>query len=745
MIGDIDFQRLDLMPYEQAISSILGQDSGFGLIRIKDETPCLIWESGQSSLIASLIVDGDQRFGASTELNLDKMTAWLKNQCLPSFDLLIEELELDLWDNQFYFWGLTPANTESNIDLNTISHFFSHIAQCLEVYINLHIENDGMALELARHYEELNLIYQIEKHSKELAETSESLNRVVENMSNFMDVDAAFLIIPDMEQWIFHATQGSGLFENEAGIKKMARVGLMEIKQDLKTIVLNRKQLKTPKYRRMKEPFLMILSPIQNSDKKLIGAIGCVRKPNACEFETGDRKLVDALSQRAGKIVLMDLDPMTGLNTRSNYENKLKDVLTQPARKNNHAVACLINIDQFRLINDAYGVTVADEILKQVSQLLRSHIRNRDCISRLEGDKFALILQGMRSVNDGWNILERIRTDIAEKTFKVADNIIHITVRIGYVILADPVNDVAQVNATVEIATEEAREKGGNCIKLYEKGGGRLKEKMNQTRYATQIEKLVEQGRFVLFSQPIIPLHGDRMYYEILIRLLDDNQKIIPPFRFLPAAEAYKKMPFIDRWVIENTCQCLEENASTLHHFDISWGINLSGQSLQDETFINFFLFFLSKLSIPTSWVHFEITETVAIRSFSKVIEVIEQVKQMGFAISLDDFGTGYSSFEYLQQLPVSHLKIDGSFIKDLETNKFNQVAVQSIVEIAKFLEIKTIAEFVENQNILDFLKKLKVNYAQGYHTGKPMALADTLKQIEKHQRQGSWDLNQKD
>lgn len=735
MIGGIDFQRLDLRPYEQAISSIIGQDSDLGIIRIEDETSYLIWESGKSSLLQNLISDINQIPSALAEPDLNGTSAWLKNQCPPSHNLFVEELELDFGDAQFFFCGLTPANRVSDVDLNTVSCFFSHISQCLEAYINLHVENDEMALELARHYEELNLIYQTEDHSKEMAGTTETLNRVVEDMSAFMDVGAAFLIIPDMEKWIFHATQGTGLFENEAGIKEMAKSGFRDIKKDMKTIVLNSEQLKNPKYRKMKEPLLMILSPIQNSDKDFMGALGCVRKPDAPNFETGDRKLVDALSQRAAKIVLMDLDPITGLNTRNNYESTLKDVLDRPARKNDHAVACLINIDQFRLINDAYGVTVADEILKQVSQLLRTHVRNRDCIARLEGDKFALILKGMRSVTDGWNILERIRADIAEKNFKVANSIIHITVRIGFVILADPVNDVAQVNATVDIAAEEAREKGGNCIKLYEEDGCRFKEKMNQARYATQIEALVEQGRFVLFAQPIVPLQGDRMCYEILIRLLDDNQKILPPFRFLPAAEAYKKMPFIDRWVIENTCKCLEEKLSMLKDLNISWAINLSGQSLQDETFINFFLVFLSKLPIPSSWIHFEITETAAIRSFSKVIEVIEQINHMGFEISLDDFGTGYSSFEYLQQLPVSHLKIDGSFIKDLETNPFNQVAVQSIVDIAKFLKIKTIAEFVENQNILIFLKKLKVNYAQGYHTGRPMALADTLAQIEKQPR----------
>lgn len=735
MIGGIDFQRLDLMPFEQAISSILGQDSGFGILGIENEIPYLIWESGRSSLLQNLIADISQRDSASEKPDLKESTVHLKNQCRPSHDLLIEELELDFRGAQFFFCGISPANRVSDVDSNTGSQFFPHIAKCLEVHINLHVENDEMALELARHYEELNLIYRTEDYSKEMAGTTETLNRVVEDMSAFMDVDAAFLIIPDMEKWIFHATQGTGLVEKEARIKEIARGGFKEIKQDMKTIVLNRGQLNTYKSRKIKEPFLMILSPIQNSDKDIIGALGCVRKPEASNFETGDRKLVDALSQRAGKIVLMDLDPITGLNTRNNFENNLKKVLARLARKNDHAVACLINIDQFRLINDAYGVTVADEILKQVAKLLKSHVRNRDSIARLEGDKFALILKGMRSVTDGWTILERIRTDIAEKNFKADNSIIHITVRIGFVILADPVNDVAQVNAKVDIAAEEAREKGGNCIQLYEEGGCRLKEKMDQARYATQIEALMEQGRFVLFSQPIVPLYGDRMCYEILIRLLDDDQKILPPYRFLPAAEAYKKMPFIDKWVIENTCKCLEENRSILKDLNISWGINLSGQSLQDETFITFFLAFLSKLSIPSSWVHFEITETAAIRNFSKVIEVIEQIKHMGFEISLDDFGTGYSSFEYLQQLPVSHLKIDGSFIKDLETNRFNQVAVQSIVDIAKFLQIKTIAEFVENESILNFLKKLKVNYAQGYHTGRPIALADMLKQIKKQPR----------
>lgn len=728
MTGSIDFQRVDLGAGALMLKSVLGDSYTFGIVVLKDGTPELAWCSDSPEALTQLI----EGIVAGQEGPETFYAALVKN-CPEDMTLLVSGLDLDMGEDLACLTAIGPGKQSSVIDGERARLFFSKAASCLEAQINLTAENDRMAMELARHYEELNLIYQAEAHSKGTTNTDETLRQVVGDVLEFMEVDGAFLTIPGVKKWIFLA--GTGLSKNEKQIKKTVASKFKDLKDAPKTIVLNREDAPKGASCNPTEHLLMILSPIRDLDKQVMGAVGCIRKPDGPAFETGDRKLIDAVGQRAGKIALMDLDPITGLMTRSGFEQRVREMISSPPLQNRHTAVCLINIDQFKLINDAYGVTTADELLKQLSYLLREHLKNRDVVARLEGDWFALLLCRMRSAEDGWNALERLKSHIACKSFPVENNLINITVRIGFLTIDKSIKTVMDVNTRAELALEEAKEKGGNCIHMFEQGSGKLADKMDQARYAAQIESLVEKGRFVLFCQPIVPLTGGAMHYEVLIRLMDDDGGIISPYRFLPAAEAYKKMTYIDRWVVENTCRLLEENAASLQGRNMTWGINLSGQSLQDESFMKELLEFLTNLPIPSAWLNFEITETVAIRNLDKMVEVINRIRCMGFDVFLDDFGTGYSSLGYLQKLPVSHLKIDGVFIRDMEKNGFNQVAVQSIVSLSKNLGIKTVAEFVENEENLVLLKKFGVDYAQGYHTGKPGDMAETLQKIEAQAR----------
>ena len=239
--------------------------------------------------------------------------------------------------------------------------------------------------------------------------------------------------------------------------------------------------------------------------------------------------------------------------------------------------------------------------------------------------------------------------------------------------------------------------------------------------WVKKLRHALEENRFCLYTQPIIPLKfgNQKIHHEVLIRLLDENGKVVLPEKFLEIANLYSMMPRIDSWVIENLFQYLNDsNFSTWDN--ICFSINISGASLNDNRFLDYLSKKLQQSSIPSHIFCFEITETIAINNLSQVSKFINSLQSLGCSFALDDFGKGMSSLTYLKNLPVDYLKIDGSFIKEIHTETVTKAMVQAINYLAEALGIKTIAEFAENQDIVDILKELQVDYAQGYHYGKP-------------------------
>jgi diguanylate cyclase (GGDEF)-like protein len=709
MTHRIDFDSMDMGKYVRMLKQVLGKDLVCGVI---DEQYEKHWDSGSedSQLIDKILAQAKAQ------------KPWLfpgriHDLCPDDRLALVHGLDLEDLESNLYFIGLVPRDIPGVSTIHGAQRYFSDVASCMGSQHNVTMENEKMIQELSQRYEELNLIYQTDEYAKNNLNTGKSLENVVRDITEFMEVDGAFLLLPAMGHWVFQTNQTTDLLVKKSQIREMVKKIFDVVTQTGQAHVVNKKELFGGD-KSLGGSFIVMASPVMDSGFNNIGVIGCLRRQEGQDFVTGDRKLMQVIAQRVRKIIHSDLDILTGLADRVSFENKLQTILAEASRIRNHTAVCFFNIDQFKLLNDAYGMAAGDAVLKQLSIVLKEHFREQDFLARIKGDEFAVILSDMPQGDHSREVLERIRKGVARQKYQFQNAIIHITMRMGLVNITREIKDAAEIIVRGEIAVEAAQEKGGDCISVFKDGDAKLAEKQTQADFATQMEELVKNRQFVLFCQPIIPLQGGNMHYEILIRLKDKTGQMIAPYLFLPAAERSNKMPFIDEWVLEETCRILKSSKSFLNHAKISWAINISGQSLQDEAFLNYFLFFLSQLDFPASWLNFEITETVAIRNFDRVIHVIEQVQAMGFSISLDDFGSGYSSFGYLKKLPISFLKIDGMFIQNLHTDPLAQVMVQSIVSIAKHLKIQTIAEFVENQSILDLLKQWGVDYSQAYHTG---------------------------
>jgi EAL domain-containing protein (putative c-di-GMP-specific phosphodiesterase class I) len=359
-------------------------------------------------------------------------------------------------------------------------------------------------------------------------------------------------------------------------------------------------------------------------------------------------------------------------------------------------------------------------LLGQVAGLLKSKIRWRDTVARLGGDNFGILLEAC-SRDEAMRTAETLREAIRNYKFVWEERTFRLGVSIGVVPVASDSEDVASLLSAADSACAAAKEAGRNRIYSFQENDIDLMRRRREMQWAARINSALEDARFEIHRQLIQPLQQTQsgLHYELLLRMRDEQGKLVAPDQFIAAAERFNITPHIDRWVIENALRWLVSEADERERLGMC-SINLSGQSLGDDKFLPFVIEQFHRSGIDASRVCFEITETAAIASFSQANRFIHSLKQLGCKFALDDFGTGLSSFGYLKHFPVDFLKIDGSFVKEILHDPIDREMVRSINEIGHLTGKQTIAEFAENQEIIDMLRGLGVDYAQGYGVSTP-------------------------
>ncbi len=413
-------------------------------------------------------------------------------------------------------------------------------------------------------------------------------------------------------------------------------------------------------------------------------------------------------------------DVLTGLVNRREFESRLERALkSAKARETSYAVCCL-DLDQFKIINDTCGHSAGDALLGQVGALLKSKIRWRDTLARLGGDEFGLLLESC-SLDEALRTAEQLREAVRNFRFVWEERTFRLGASIGVVPISADNEDVASILSAADSACGAAKEAGRNRVHSFEENDLDLMRRRREMQWAARINNALEESRFELFRQTIQPLqrHDPGAHYELLLRMRDENGKIVSPDNFIAAAERYGITPNIDRWVIENAFRWLVSEADEREKL-VLCSINLSGQSLGDDKFLPFVIDQFHRSGIDATKICFEITETAAVASFSQANRFIQALKELGCKFALDDFGTGLSSFGYLKHFPVDFLKIDGSFVKEILHDPIDREMVRSINEIGHLTGTQTIAEFAENQEIIQMLTSLGVDYAQGYGVSQP-------------------------
>ncbi len=452
----------------------------------------------------------------------------------------------------------------------------------------------------------------------------------------------------------------------------------------------------------------IIIAPTHDPNGNITGAV------LAMHDMTEVRGLTKKIAHQA------NTDPLTGLSNRNEFERILRKLLRKSQKDGCEHVLCYIDLDHFKIVNDTCGHVAGDELLRQVAGILRGQIRDRDLLARIGGDEFALLL-GECPMSRATEIVSNICREIKAFRFSWEGKIFQIGASIGLAPIDPQTPDTVTVMRHADTACYMAKDRGRNGYYVYHEADEEISQRAGEMDWISRLTQALDEERFVLYCHQARPLHDDIPYREVLLRMRSDDDQIVSPMAFIPAAERHGLMADIDRWVIHAVLSRYRECP-----VGEIVAINLSGASLSDKGLADFIVGQIREHEIDSRRLCFEITETAAIANLVSAMALIERLKSEGCLFALDDFGSGLSSFGYLKQLPVDFLKIDGVFVRDMLDNHFDRAMVESINHIGHVMGLKTIAEFVESERLLNQLVAMGVDYAQGYAISRPTSfLAD--------------------
>jgi diguanylate cyclase (GGDEF)-like protein/PAS domain S-box-containing protein len=464
-------------------------------------------------------------------------------------------------------------------------------------------------------------------------------------------------------------------------------------------------------------------APIFDRNNSIIGAVLVFHDV------TRERRMAHQMSWQATH------DILTGLANRNEFSDRLANLLASMASNSRQQHALLyLDLDQFKVVNDTCGHVAGDQMLKQLSRTLRARVPINASLARLGGDEFGILLEDV-NLDEAKEIASDLLQAIGESTFRWEDRRFNVGASIGMVPIQRETRNASFILSAADVACYVAKESGRNRIHVYEESDIDLGERHSEMHWVSRIKEALEENRFILFRQAITALKQDEKtpHYELLLRMRSEDGGIVQPGAFIPAAERYNLMNALDRWVIDSAFRYLS-NKRNSGDYGI-YSINLSGNSLNDEELPDYIQQKIDEYQVSAQQLCFEVTETAAVFNLESASRMIHLLKNLGCRFSLDDFGSGLSSFGYLKNLPVNFLKIDGSFVKDMNTDPMNRAIVEAIHQVGHTLGIRTIAEFVENKAITEQLREIGVDFAQGYHFSRPEPLEQYDNVVKLHRK----------
>jgi len=476
-------------------------------------------------------------------------------------------------------------------------------------------------------------------------------------------------------------------------------------------VTLSRRALLLSRANGSERSIELSVSPIRNATREVIGAVAMLHDV------TETRGLARQMSYQATH------DALTGLVNRREFERRLEEAIESGQRGDGQHVLCYLDLDRFKLVNDTSGHLAGDSMLREVAKLLRDAVRDSDTVGRLGGDEFGMLLIGC-PLEKARQIADDVCRSVGEYRFVWRDRIFNIGVSVGIVEISRESGTLEELLAAADTACYVAKKQGSGRVAVYSARDEALARHTGEIQWLQRLQSALKENRFHLYHQVIVPAHGEDggPAMEVLVRLKDESGNDLLPSEFMRAAERYRLMGLVDRWVVQTTLAALGRGAILVAH-DRSVAINISGQTLGDAQFLEFVVECLDNTGVAPAQVCFEITESAVIANLDHARRFIGVLHGMGCQFALDDFGSGVGSFSNLKNLPLDYLKIDGSFMRNLSRDTVNQAMVTAMIELARTLNFKVIAEQVEDTAAAETARRMGVDYLQGYAIGRPQPL----------------------
>lgn len=474
-----------------------------------------------------------------------------------------------------------------------------------------------------------------------------------------------------------------------------------------------------------------MLCPLVDGNGNLEGVIAQLCRVEGNEFNDTDKRFMSHIVRKVEYVIEQSFDSMTGLMNRSGFEAQLHESAKAIKSKNDSHQIIYFDLDNLQLVNDTFGRSAGDEVLVRFAQILEESLPKNAVATRLTGDDFAILLTHS-SLEAALELANSVRAQGDSMRYLEGDKSLQVTVSIG-IAAFDARSSEGDALTAARIACDSAKDHGRDRVEVHDRDDQSIIRRYDDMQLVAQIQQTIDDDAFGLLAQPIEQLAGAKpggRRYEILLRMFDQKGNRIPSPAFISAAERYQLMPHIDRWVFSTTMKRLSAVSDSLTERGAVFSINLSGQTLGDDDILNFIEEEIDASGVAATALCFEVTESAAVSNRHKAQAFIASLRERGCLFALDDFGAGLSSFAYLKNFEVDVLKIDGSFIRDIIENRISESMVAAITQVAKVMELETVAEYVESPETMKLLAKLGVDYAQGHAVGKPVDLNDVLAEL---------------
>ncbi len=470
-----------------------------------------------------------------------------------------------------------------------------------------------------------------------------------------------------------------------------------------------------------------LLCPVLDQQGNVEGVLAQLGRVNNEKFTRDDRRFMAHVGRKIEYVIEQSFDAMTGLMNRSGFEAQLEESYKTLSGGDTHQVI-YFDLDNLQLVNDTFSRKAGDEVIMRFARLLEEGLPKTGVLSRLTGDDFCMLLTDT-DVESALEYANNVRDKASSLRYLEGDRSLQVTMSVGITEFRQSNTEMGAVLTTARMACEAAKEHGRDRIEVFDEGNRSAIRRYDDMQLVATIQQALDNDEFQLMAQPIDCLTGDSAIpqYEVLLRMADGDGGKVPSTAFFSAAERYRLMPQIDRWVVSHTLATMSEFQDFVAGENALFSVNLSGQSLGDDDFLEFVEEEIEASGLPPETIGFEITESAAVSNLSKAQAFIDRLSELGCHISLDDFGAGLSSFAYLKNFKVDSLKIDGSFIRDITVNRISESMVAAITQVAKVMELTTVAEYVESKSTRKLITELGVDYAQGHIIGKPSLLRDVL------------------